>query len=205
MARIKRTHGPTLRAALAACLFSLFFLIRPVTGVADTEIYYYRDAAGVFHFTNTPTSQKYKVYAVFKSLRVPMRDSDQRRRILALARKYSRLYGMDEKLVESVIEVESGYQPEAVSSAGAEGVMQIMPGTQKELGVTEPFDPEDNIEGGVRYLRTLYDRFGSIDLALAAYNAGPHQVEKYRGIPPFRETEAYVTKVLARYKKKKTR
>lgn len=112
--------------------------------------------------------------------------------------QYSRRHGLDERLVRAVIEVESGYDPAAVSSAGAQGLMQIMPGTQKDLGLTQPFDPERNIEAGVRYLREQMDRFGSVELALAAYNAGPENVARYQGVPPFAETQDYVRKVLAR-------
>ena len=104
------------------------------------------------------------------------------------------------RLIMAVIEVESGYESQAISSAGAEGLMQIMPETQKELGVEKPFDPEENIEAGVRYLRRMLDRFRSVELALAAYNAGPSHVEKYGGIPPFDETRRYVAKVMARLK-----
>lgn len=100
-------------------------------------------------------------------------------------------------LVRAVIAAESAAIPTAVSPAGAKGLMQLMDATARELGVVDAFDPEDNIRGGTRYLRMMLDRFGSIPLALAAYNAGPAAVERYRGIPPYPETQQYVRRVLA--------
>ncbi len=104
--------------------------------------------------------------------------------------------GIDENLVRAVVEVESGFRPDAVSSAGAIGLMQLMPQTAKSLGVGDPFDPVANLVGGARFLRTLLGRFQSVPLALAAYNAGPAAVEEFGGVPPYAETKAYVSKVL---------
>jgi soluble lytic murein transglycosylase len=103
---------------------------------------------------------------------------------------------LDPRLVEAVIQVESGYNSRAVSRKGAQGLMQLMPQTARELGVKNPFDPEENVGGGTRYLRSMLDAFGSLDLALAAYNAGPNAVQRHRGVPPYRETRDYVGKVL---------
>lgn len=110
--------------------------------------------------------------------------------------KASRTHALDPRLIAAVIRAESGYDPGAVSPRGAQGVMQIMPATQRELGLDDPFDPEANVEAGSRYLRQQLDRFGSLELALAAYNAGPGNVLKYGGMPPFDETRTFVRRVL---------
>ncbi|MCH9646883.1 MAG: lytic transglycosylase domain-containing protein [Deltaproteobacteria bacterium] len=106
--------------------------------------------------------------------------------------------GLDRRLVQAVIQVESGYNYKARSSKGAMGLMQLMPGTARDLGVQDAYNPEANIGGGARYLRQMLDRFsGNVQLALAAYNAGPEAVRRYGGIPPYRETQNYVRRVLA--------
>ncbi|REJ05373.1 lytic transglycosylase domain-containing protein [Halobacillus trueperi] len=116
-----------------------------------------------------------------------------------LIKKASERYGVDEKLVRSVVKAESNFDAGVVSHAGAQGLMQLMPATAKGLGVTDPFDPEQNLMGGTKYLRQMLDRYdGNTELALAAYNAGPGNVDKYEGVPPFRETQNYITKILGR-------
>ena len=113
----------------------------------------------------------------------------------------SRKYGVDGKLVMAVAKVESNLAPDVVSSAGAVGVMQLMPETAQGLGVTNSKDPRQNIDGGVRYLKQLMDTFGGdVTKAIAAYNAGPQAVKNYNGTPPYPETQEYVTKVMAQYK-----
>ena len=117
----------------------------------------------------------------------------------------SAAYHLDPDLVNSVIHAESGFNAHAVSPKGARGLMQLMPGTASQLGVNDSFDPQANVTGGSRYLRELLERY-DFDLvkALAAYNAGPDRVEQYRGVPPFRETRAYVARIVHEYNTKKT-
>jgi len=112
---------------------------------------------------------------------------------------------IDADFIASVIHAESGGNPRAVSKKGAQGLMQLMPQTAGQLGVGNSFDPEENVDGGVRYLRDLLLQYnGDAAKALAAYNAGPHRVQQYNGVPPYRETHAYVARVINDYNRKKT-
>ena len=120
--------------------------------------------------------------------------------ILGIINEVSNKYDVDPKLIEALVKQESGFNPNAKSKAGALGLMQLMPATAKGLGVTDPMDPRQNIEGGVKYVKSMLDRFnGNIILALAAYNAGPNAVRKYDGVPPYKETQNYVRSILANY------
>jgi len=116
-----------------------------------------------------------------------------------LVRQAAEAHGVDPALVAAVARAESNFNPAAVSPAGAQGLMQLMPGTARGLGVTDPFDPMQSLGGGARYLRAQLDRFGDPALALAAYNAGPGAVSRAGGIPPYAETQAYVRRVLGYY------
>jgi soluble lytic murein transglycosylase-like protein len=114
----------------------------------------------------------------------------------SLIRQAAARYGVDDRLIHAVIRAESDYDPRCVSRAGAKGLMQLMPENCEDYGVSDPFDPAQNIDGGVRQLRDLMSSFGRLDLALAAYNAGAGAVRRYGGIPPYRETQQYVSKIL---------
>lgn len=106
-------------------------------------------------------------------------------------------YDISPRLLRAVAKAESNFNPKAVSGAGAMGVMQLMPGTARSLGVSDPYDARQNIMGGAKYLKQNLDRFGDVSLALAAYNAGPGSVQKYGGVPPYKETQNYVRKIMA--------
>jgi hypothetical protein len=122
--------------------------------------------------------------------------------IRALATAAARRHGLDPDLVLAVVQVESGFRPDAVSPKGAQGLMQLMPGTANALGVADPLDPGQNLDGGARHLGALVSRYdGDLTRALAAYNAGEGAVARHGGVPPYRETRHYVKSVLKRYKK----
>lgn len=185
------------------CVVLVLGLHSARVSLADAVIYHRQDKSGVHHLTNRRGGHKgYRVYLVFRDI-LRHHPGLGKHKIIQLAQKHGKSYGIDPCLVQAVIEVESGYKADAVSSAGAEGLMQIMPDTQKDLGVRDSFDPDENVQAGVRYLKQMLDRFGSMHLALAAYNAGPGQVKRYNGVPPFPETEAYVKKVMSRYRRMK--
>lgn len=185
-------------------LFAFIFVFLFSTPVyVQADIYMYVDANGVMHFTNAPTEsdRDYRVYIRERSARRSSSaySPDQYDDLISVA---SRQYGVDSRLVKAIIKAESDFNPQAVSQKGAMGLMQIMPENFQHLDIEDPFDPRENIMGGTRYFRYLYDRFdGKLALSLAAYNAGPTAVDNYnKTIPPYRETEQYVQRVLDYYR-----
>ena len=160
------------------------------------DIYVYRDANGTMHFTNVPTKP---IYRPFQLLRPYLRSlhGKESAEFDQLIRESCQRHGVEFALVKAVIKAESAFDPLALSPAGARGLMQLMPDTAVLHGVEDVHDPRDNIDGGVRHLRFLLDRFrGNLTLTLAAYNAGPEAVARYNGVPPYEETQEYVQRVL---------
>ena len=206
-----------LIAVLASQVFTIrIFTILVLTGLilmnpalmtdcARADIYSYVDRDGIMHFTNTPTSSNYRLYLKEKRAgggRIQqVVDRDQYDPIIRRAQKK---YGVDFFLIKAVIEVESAFNSRAVSKKGAKGLMQIMPFNYKVLSVKDPFNPSQNIMGGTRYLKALFDRYKNrLPLVLAAYNAGPQAVDQYNTIPPYKETQRYVEKVMSAYQRYK--
>lgn len=189
---------------VAICVFFLF-----LAPVASADIFKYVDDQGVICYTDTPSGQK--ADRIHKDK--PEKPSGQKQAarnnsgIDASVAEYhtiihekASMYDLDPSLIKAVIKTESNWNSRAVSSKGAMGLMQLMPATATEMNVQNPYDPEENIEGGTKYLRYLLGRFnGDLTLALAAYNAGPKTVEKFGYVPPITETKHYVSKVLSLY------
>jgi hypothetical protein len=186
-------------------LLFVLVLLAVTAAPATAQIYSWRDALGALVVSNHPredngemtTHEARRAATVSAAQPVPTRHRRGQEFDDVIA-EHARAQGVSPELVRAVIQVESGFNSLALSPKGAMGLMQLMPATARELGVLSPFHPGENIRGGVTYLRqllTLYD--GNVELALAAYNAGPGSVAKYKAIPPYRETRAYVKRVTA--------
>jgi hypothetical protein len=181
------------------CAFvSLWLIVLFASVPVKADIYKYIDSNGVLHFTNMPVSNDYHVF---------VRERPSKSLILYSSEKFDRYisqaskkYMIDFPLLKAVIKVESDFNPRATSKKGAKGLMQIMPQNYKTLNIKDPYNPRENIMGGARYLRRLMNKYnGRLPLALAAYNAGPSTVDRYRRIPPYKETKNYVEKVMKYY------
>ncbi len=184
-------------------IFSIVFLLGQITPAAQAEVYFYRGPDGEpmvsdrpqqgYELTNRRDTLTEAGHILADHPLSVARPSDIKRYIESASEKY----GVDPALVEAVIQVESAYNPNAISRSGATGLMQLMLPTAKDYDVKERHSPRQNIDAGVKHLRHLMDQFdGEIPLVIAAYNAGASVVEKYKGIPPYPETRRYVSKVL---------
>jgi soluble lytic murein transglycosylase-like protein len=168
---------------------------------ARADIYRYEDKDGVIHFSNVNKRGKLVSRAKGQAKSTsPKRAATPPADYDAYIREAANLYQIPEALVRAVIRVESNFDARAISHANAQGLMQLIPATAERMLVTDPFDARQNVLGGTRYLRVLANLFnGNLQLTLAAYNAGENAVIRYRGIPPYEETQAYVSKVLQFY------
>jgi soluble lytic murein transglycosylase-like protein len=180
------------RRAGLPCLL-LVVLLGAIAKPAPADIYRYVDEDGVIHFSNTPTHYRFRLYIRETNLDYRAYFDRYDRIITRAARKH----GVDNSLVKAVIRAESDFDKNAVSRKGAQGLMQLMPETAKELAVKDSFDPHENINAGVRYLKRQLNNFqNNVPLALAAYNAGENAVRRYGRIPPYQETRTFVDRVL---------
>lgn len=183
---------------LAALLLVAALPPLAAVGVGHAAVYYYQDERGVHHFTDAPTKPAFRILPAFG---LPRNVNLTTGRYADLINRAARAQDIDPDLVKAIIRVESNFDPRAVSRKGAQGLMQLMPATAASHAVADAFDPAQNIAGGVRYLRKLLGLFpGDLRLVLAGYNAGENAVARYGGVPPFRETQQYVRKVLALYR-----
>lgn len=184
---------------IAICIITLASLF--AVSAVHADIYKYVDKNGVIHLTNVPTSPHIDYVLVYREKRIlfNIKATDVAKYDHIINRTAEK-YKVDPALVKAVIKTESNFNHRAVSPKGARGLMQLMPSTAYALQVPDSFQPENNVEGGVKYLRYLMELFrNDLSLALAAYNAGENAVIKHRGIPPYRETQNYVQRVLSQY------
>jgi len=183
-------------------IFSLTLVfIGAIPADLSAEIYSYTDDNGVLHFSNTPTSSRYRYSGPEFSKHASIYYAGSRKNAYDdIIREASLHHGMQFELIKALIHAESNFNPNAVSQSGAIGLMQIMPDNLSAFGIRDPFDPRENVMGGTRYLKSLMEKYNrNLSLTLAAYNAGPGVVDRYKDIPPYPETETYVEKVLSYY------
>lgn len=191
-----RKTGRLTRVVLAAVVF--LFVCAAVPAYAD--IFKYEDEEGVLHITNVPSNPSAKYVLIMKEKRVQFPKNIDFRKYDKIIARVARENNLEAALIKAVIRAESNFDHRAVSHKGAKGLMQLMPQTASSLNVEDVFHPDHNIEGGARYLRYLMNLYrGDMRLALAAYNAGEGAVAKYGDVPPYRETQNYVQRVMIFY------
>ena len=186
-------------ATRALLTVAMCVAVPPAIGLASAGAARLIDGAGIVHFTNVPEDPRYRGVRSTSGTALGWfsRGDPRWGQYAKDIHEISLQHDVDPVLVQAVIRVESAFNPSAVSRKGAGGLMQLMPRTASALGVLDPFDPRENIRGGVRHLRYLLDRYrGNVTMAVAAYNAGEAAIDFHRGIPPYPETEQYVQRVL---------
>lgn len=190
-------YGNRMIIYLTRFLVAMVLLFAVITSsVIYADIYRYKDEKGILHFTNIRSDLRYTLYI-----------KEARENPDAFITKYdviikaaSEKFNMEPSLIKAVIKTESGFDHTAVSSKGAQGLMQLMPGTADDMEVDDPYNPEKNIFGGTKYLSKMMERYNNdVKLALAAYNAGPDKVDEYKDVPPYKETKTFIERVMKYY------
>ncbi len=180
------------RLISCAGLIAIFFLSN-----AEADIFRFRDKEGVWHFSNTRSDARYRLYIRTRGIggKQYLKEYED------VIRKAAEQFGIEANLIKAVIKAESSFDPDAISESGAQGLMQLMPDTANDMKVDDPFDPEENIFGGTRYLSLLLQRFNQDKrLAIAAYNVGPTTVTKHNAVPPIPQTRRFVERVMTFYR-----
>lgn len=185
-----------VRILVSSAILVMLCCLTPLSS-ARGDIYGFKDEHGVWHFTNVPSDPRYRLYMKTSGLRARPYIAKYEE----IIKRASRRFGVDPHLIKAIIKAESSFEPDAISKSGAQGLMQLMPATARDMKVSDPFDPEQNILGGTKYLSLLLKRFKrNRRLAVAAYNVGATTVDKCNGIPPIPQTKRFVERVMAYYR-----
>ncbi len=183
------------RALLSTAIITTLCCLIPL-GSARDDIYGFKDENGVWHFTNIPADPRYRLYMKTSGLKA----KPYIVKYEEIINKASRQFDVEPHLIKAIIKAESSFEPDAISESGAQGLMQLMPSTASDMEVNDPFDPEENILGGTKYLGLLLKRFNrNTRLAVAAYNVGATMVDKCKGVPPIPQTKRFVDRVMKYY------
>jgi len=183
------------RLILSASIMSTLCLLFPLK-ITSADIYRFKDKNGVWHFTNIPSDPRYRLYIKTSRLKsqISIITYDE------IIDKASKRFNVDPCLIKAIIKAESSFEPDAISESGAQGLMQLMPSTAKDMKVNNPFDPEENIFGGTKYFSLLLEKFKQDkQMAIAAYNVGANRVVNYDSVPPIPQTRRFVEKVMEYY------